>query len=151
MHGPGKIFLAENPSVWRILFFYNWVKLSWHMWGIVIYWWLFILIVEKRAINICSLSKSALEDFLVSRHYLFLCKAINNLFMYFAVICALPRYISFLLLQNWHKLSSLKIQIYSLSVFKGQNSRHKVIGFSAEGLDSLEWRCGQGLCFSAGL
>lgn len=102
--------LAGNQSVWTIWFFYNCAKLSWRVWGIVIYWRLFILMVEKRAINICSLSKSALEDFLVSSHYLFLGKAINHLFMYFVVICALPGCIRSLLLQNWHKLSSLKIK-----------------------------------------
>lgn len=46
--------------------------------------------------------------FSASRHYYFLREAINHLFMCFIVICALPGYISFLLLQNWHKPSSLK-------------------------------------------
>ena len=53
----------------------------------MIYWWMFILRVETRDIDICSLSKESTWRFvLVTRHYLFLCKARDHPFMDFIVI-----------------------------------------------------------------
>lgn len=98
------------------LIFLKYVKISWPRWCIVIYWWLFILTVEMRDINICSLSKESTWRFvLVTRHYLFLCKARDHPFMDFIVICAVPECVSFLLLRNCHKLSNLKPLKFILS------------------------------------
>ena len=59
----------------------------WLRWSIVIYWWMFIITIEMRDMDICSMTKENTWRFvLVSRHHLFLFKARNHCFMDFTVI-----------------------------------------------------------------